>query len=92
MRYECGITIIRKIVTKARVIEEPLECVSRLRRVTGTVVEIAVRWVGNIVRLEDKIGRLTSRCEEFGQKTGVDKPSVWRLPENRNNGGEERSR
>jgi hypothetical protein len=84
MRYECGITIIRKKATKESVISgNPLECVSRRKRVTSTVGKIADMSVGNVVRLEDTIGCLTGWRKEVGQKRGVDKPLVQRLPENR---------
>jgi hypothetical protein len=84
-RYECGITIIRKNVLKDWMISsgEPLQCVSRRSWVTSAITKIAGTSVGNVVRLEDTIGRLTGWCKEVGQRIGVDKPLVRRLPENR---------
>jgi hypothetical protein len=84
VRYESGITIIRKEGTKELIISgEPLQCVSRRGRVTSTVGKIADTSVGNVVRSEDTIGRLTGWRKEVGQRIVVDKPLVRRLPENR---------
>lgn len=83
MRYECGITVIRKKATKECIISgEPLECVSRRKRVTSTVGKIADMSVGNVVRLEDTVWCLTRTGwrKEVGRKRGVDKPLAQRLP------------